>query len=420
MMVLAGSGCRSDAEDGRITIRYMSFGSPQQLAAERQVVDEFEKRHPNVRVRLFLVPDSAYADKLQLMLASRTAPDVMRVDHYYFPALARKEYFLPLEPLIAQEEPGFLDDFVPIAIEEGKWDGRLYGMNVTFGSVMIYYNKKLFTEAGLTDPYTLYRQGRWDWQTFRKTAQALTKRDAGGRPLQFGTNMVQFPRYASVIWNHGGRIANPDITRITMAEDPQAIKGMQEYADLRWVYGCAPTPADSALSAFTFESGKIAMNWGWAGESPRYRKNIKSFAWDIAPTPSGPEGDATLVKGNQIVIHRESKHPKEAWEFIKFMTGPEAEMLLCGKLRRAVPTRLSVQNDPEYLKADQPPYHTDVFLVSVRRGRTLPIDGRYQEWVQAFNSALSALFDVNKKDAKEALADASRRANVILSGEEGF
>ena len=418
---LSSSGCARPRDPrGRVTIRYMAWGNPEQLAVERRIADEFEKRNPGVRVHLFIVPGSSYTDKLQLMLASRTAPDVMRCDHYYFPALARKEYFLPLDPLAAREPRDFLDDYARLALEEGTWRGTLYGMNVLFGPVLLYFNKKTFAEAGLTDPYALHKRGRWDWQAFVESARALTRRDRGGRAAQFGTNLPGFPMYASVIWNHGGDIMDPAMSRVVMAEDADAQRGVQAYADLRWKHRCAPTPADNALSAFTFESGKIAMHWGWAGESPRFRKNIKSFDWDIAPTPRGPSGDATVVKGNQLVINRETRHPEEAWEFVKYMTGPEAEMLLCGELRRAVPTRRSVLRDPRYLKADQPPYHTDVFLESLRRGRTLPIDWRYQEWSQEFNSALETLFNVNEQTAAQALAEASRRANRVLSGEEGF
>jgi multiple sugar transport system substrate-binding protein len=418
LAALAG-GCAPGARDGRTRIRYMAWGNPEQIAVEKQLVEEFEKRRPDIDVHLFMVPGSSYADKVQLMLASRTAPDVLRVDHYYFPALARKEYFLPLDPLIAREPPGFLEDFTPLAIEEGRWQGTLYGLNVLFGPVMIYYNKSLFQKAGLTDPYELHKQGKWDWETFVKSARALTRYE-GGRAAQFGVNMLQFPLFASMIWNHGGEITDPQIRGITMQDDPDAVRAMQLYADLRWKEHCSPTPAESALSAFTFESGKLAMHWGWAGESPRFRKNIKDFEWDLAPTPSGPAGNATVVKGNQLVIYRETRHPREAWEFAKYVTGPEAELLICGKLRRAVPTRISVQQDPRYLEADQPPFHTDVFLESVKRGRTLPIDWRYQEWIQQFNSAIETLFNVNEHGAETSVREAARRANLVFTGEEGF
>jgi len=85
-----------------------------------------------------------------------------------------------------------------------------------------------------------------------------------------------------------------------------------------------------------------------------------------------------------------------------------------------VPTRLSVQNDPRYLQADQPPYHTDVFLDLVRRGRTLPIDWRYREWSQVYNSATDVLFNVGGVTAAQACQDATNQINALLAGEEGF
>lgn len=418
----AAAGCSrvAEREDGRTVLRYMAWGNPEQLQLEEQICREFEKKNPAVRVHLFMVPGSSYPDKLQLMLASRTAPDVMRVDHYIFPALVRKDYFLPLDSFVAAEPKGFLDDFVKPALDECWWNGKLYALNVLFGAVMIYYNRALVAAANLPDPYRLAREGKWDWDAFVNAATALTKRDSSGRTTQFGTSMAGFPLYSAVVWNRGGEFMNQDMTRFVLADDPRAVQGIQDYADLRWKWKCAPTPADNALSAFTFESGKIAMNWGWAGDTPRYRKNIKDFDWDLAPTPSGPAGDYSVVKGNQLVASRDTLHPELAWEFIKFMTSPETELLVCGKLRRAVPTRLSVQNDPRYLQADAAPHQTDVFLDSVRKGRTLPIDWRYQEWSQEYNAATDVLFNVGGETAAQACRDATDRINALLAGEEGF
>lgn len=398
----------------------MAWGNPEQLAVEREIAAKFEEKHPNIRIHLFMVPSSAYADKLQLMLASRTAPDVMRVDHYNFPALVRKDYFYPLDGFIAAEPKGFLTDFTPTALEECRHNDKLFALNVLFGSIQLYYNKTLFAKAGLPDPYDTFKAGKWDWEAFVAAANALTVRE-GTRTVQFGSTFPAFPQYASVVWNRGGDLMDKAQKHFTLADDPKALEGIQDMADLRWKHHCAPTPADAALSAFTFESGKIAMHWGWAGETPRFRKNIKDkFEWDITSVPRGPAGDTTVVKGNQLVIYRESRHPELAWEFVKFMTGPEAELMLGAKLRRCVPTRLSVQKNPAYLAADKPPFHTDIFLDAVRRGRTLPIDARYQEWVQEYNSATDALFNVGSIDVKQASRNATDRINRLLAGEEGF
>lgn len=397
----------------------MAWGNPEQLQVERQIADAFEATNPKARVHLFLVPGSSYADKLQLMLASRTAPDVMRVDHYMYPALVRKDYFLNLEPFVAAEPKGWTDDFVPAALDECRYQGKLHALNVLFGGVQLYYNKNLFADAKLPDPYDLYKAGKWNWEAFVNSANALTKRE-GDRTVQFGTTFPAFPQWASVIWNRGGEIMDKSLTRFVLGDDPHALEAMQDMADLRWKHHCAPTPADAALSAFTFESGKIAMHWGWSGETPRFRKNIKKFDWDLTGVPSGPAGDTTVIKGNQLVVNKFAEHPELAWEFVKFLTGPEAELILGAKWRRCVPTRLSVQRSPEYLQSQEAPRHTDVFLETVKRGRILPIDARYQEWSQEFSTATDALFNVGGITVQQAARNATDRINRLLAGEEGF
>src|SRR5690349_8503942 len=80
------AGC-APRPGGVAELRYMAWGSPEQLGVEQQLVDEFNRRNSDVRVRLFKVPQSAYLNKAIIMLASRTAPDVIRIDHYNFPDL---------------------------------------------------------------------------------------------------------------------------------------------------------------------------------------------------------------------------------------------------------------------------------------------------------------------------------------------
>src|SRR5690349_4349798 len=173
LLPLLLTGCA--APDGKTQLRYMAWGNPEQLQTEQTIIAEFEKSHPKIHVKLTMVPGSGYQDKLHLMLASRTAPDVMRVDHYYFPELVRKEYFAPLDDFIRQDPDLDPADFFPVALREGRYEGKLYGLNVLFGGIQIYYNKKMFQEARLEDPYALYQQGRWDWDAFLAAARRMTR-----------------------------------------------------------------------------------------------------------------------------------------------------------------------------------------------------------------------------------------------------
>jgi multiple sugar transport system substrate-binding protein len=374
-----------------VTIRYMAWGNPDQLATEKTLIREFERRNPGVRVKLTMVPHSAYHQKLIIMLASHTGPDVGRVDQYYFPALVRDGYFECLDPFVASDGMA-LDDFFPQALEECRYRGKLYAFNVLFGGRVIYYNKTMFERAGVPDPYQQATAGTWTMEAYLDAARRLTKRK-GDVYVQFGTLL---PWIWDVIWAFGGDILDADMERCAI-DTPGGRAALQFLSDLRFKWHVAPSPAEASMAAFTFESGRLGMIFGWAGESPRYRTNIRNFDWDIAPPPAGPAGRVTPVKGNQLFMYSESKHKLEAWRFIKFMTSPQAEMLLCGRLRRAIPTHRSVARDPEYLApVDEsgrrtPPYHVHVFTDVLDYGHQMPIDWKWYYWRPAMDSEIERL-----------------------------
>lgn len=407
--------CRKDDFQG-VTLRYMAWGNPEQLALEKEFCQKFDEKHPGIRVKFFQVPSSSYGDKLKIMLASGTAPDVMRVDHYDFPALASKKFFAPLEPLIQADTSGFsLDDYMPFALEEGFHQGTLYGLNVLAGSIQIYYNKTAFQKAGLADPYELWQQGKWDSAAFLDACQRLTLKDETGRVEQFGCLIPPLPLICTWFYAYGGSALSEDMTRCTM-DSPACREVLKWFYDWRWTYHITPTPAEESMSAFTFQSGRLGMVFGWAGEAPRFRRQITDFEWDVTVLPAGPQGSPAPLKGNQLVIFHKSPHPKEAWEFLKYMTSSEVEMELCVKRRRALPTRKSVLYSEEYLKAMEPPFHNDVFIASAQMGHPVPINERWAEWTMAFNSELQRLW-INEATVDEVVPEIQRQVNKILSEE---
>ena len=416
--MIVASSC-STSPDTRIEIRYMAWGNPEQLAVEQKACNEFMKANPDIKVKLFQVPGSAYTNKMMIMMASHTAPDIMRVDHYNFPDYVRKGYFYDLSKFI-EKDPSFdLTDFYPQAIEEGTFKGRIFGLNVLNGGAIMYYNKTMIKNAGLEDPYELQKRGEWTWDTARDYAIKLTQRGTDGRAKQFGMALPSFTELFPVIWAFGGEILTPDYKKCLLGGEG-SVKAVQFLSDLRWKDKVAPTPQDSALSAFTFESGQIGMVFGYMGNAPRYRSAIKNFEWDICPMPKGPFGDKTTLKGNQLVIYSESKHPDAAWRFAKFLTSPEQELFIQGELRRACPTRKSVAHSERYLHADKAPFNTLVYLSALENGRPVPINERWNEWTTVAKMQLDKVWIDPKADIGGILRETANKVDEVLNSEEGF
>ena len=149
----------------------MAWGNPEQLEVERQMIADFNRKNPDLYVKLFTVPANSYHQKMVMMLASGTAPDVMRVDMYNFPKLAKRNYFYDLTDLAVRDQDFKESDFFPAAISESKTTGRLLGLNVLGGGHVMYYNKTLMKAAGLEDPFVLSQRGEWTFEKFREYAK---------------------------------------------------------------------------------------------------------------------------------------------------------------------------------------------------------------------------------------------------------
>ncbi len=409
----------SGPKDDRIQLRYMAWGNVQQLEIEQRIVDEFNKRNPDVNVRLFKVPGSAYRNKMIVMFASRTAPDVVRVDHFDFPQLAERNYFRDLDDLIAKDPEYNLSDFYPLSIEEGRVNGRIQGINVLFGGGIMFYNKTLLAAEGLEDPYELWKRGEWTYDKVLEYAKKCTKFDSSGRPTQFGINMPPMPFYIGVLQAFGGKFLTDDLQKsgLTM---PESIQAMQWISDLRWKHKCSPTPSQGANSAFSFETGKMAMTFDYVGMSSRYREMVTRFDWDICPMPLGPKGDSFFVKGNQLVMYRETKNPDASWRFMKFMNGPIAERILYIEQRRQSPTRIALAESDDFLKPKEKPFNMDAVALTVSKGKVLPIGPRWQEVMQTVGGELDNLFAGREKDASTAMKRAADSVNRVLAEDPGL
>jgi multiple sugar transport system substrate-binding protein len=413
-------GCRSSSTSNKTEIRYMAWGNPEQLGVEQQLCDVFNLENSDLHVSLLRVPGSAYRSKAVVMLATGTAPDVLRIDHYDFSMLQERAYFKDLTPFTASDPNFHVSDFWPQTIEEGTVKGRLFGLNVLFGGILVYYNQTLIERAGLEDPYALFKRGGWTWDAFRTYAKSMSRPASGGEPETFGALIpTTVSMVAPVIWGFGGDLLTPDHKRCVM-DQPPAVSALQFLADLRIRDHAAPTVSETANSGYPFESGKIGMTFDFMGMAPRYRSVIKDFKWDVAPIPRGPAGGASLLKGNQLVMASCTEHPEAAWRFMRFMTSVRAEDLLYVTLRRCFPTRVAVAESKAYLQSDEPPFHMQAFLDAVRSGRPLPIDDRWPEWTNAVQPHLDELFGGRSQSAGQEMARAARDANKVLAQEPGW
>jgi multiple sugar transport system substrate-binding protein len=177
----------------------------------------------------------------------------------------------------------------------------------------------MFDEAGLD-----YPTRDWDQQTFLEAAQALTKRE-DGRVVQYGFADAPLNMWYW-IWQNGGEVFDNDTNpSVMLLNEPAALESVKWYFDLSLVHGVAPTLPELMQSGGQqelFAGGRVAMLADLRGAT-QVLNQITDFEWGMTELPRGKEGRATVFNWAGYSITAGSAHPEEAWEFLKWIAGPE-------------------------------------------------------------------------------------------------
>jgi len=412
-------GCGRQADNGAVTLRLVSWGNEREEKSLRSLLADFEKLHPNIKVELQITPHARVFDKLMISTAGGRPPDVSRVSSLWFHPCAAKGLFEDLGPYVARDETFDLSDFYPQAVEGwGRYRKTLYAIPTDIDVYAMYYNKDMFDRCAVP-----YPDWSWDWMKYLEVAKELTSQPYQGRDFKsrpsmsasrpnrtWGTAVDQF--WQSYVYQNGGSILSDNLTRCTLSERP-AYEAIQWVSDLINKHHVAPTAEESAeVGALKlFEQGKIGMyiSGSWAAEL-QFAKDKISFDYDVAPLPRAKK------RATFIAILSRSKHKKEAWELVKWMTGPEYQ-------RRAamdsqiIPSRRSVAESGAYLKQTKPPKHRGVFLDMIKYGRPTPPVSVSQEMTEIMNAEISLAL-LGKKSAKDACEKVKPVIDQLLRHQE--
>jgi len=161
-----------------------------------------------------------------------------------------------------------------------------------------------------------------------------------------------------------------------------------------------------------FASQKLAMVMDGPWNFPRYRE-MKDIDCAVAPLPAGPAGRATYLAGEQLAIFRQSKHPREAWTFVRWILEPRIQAMF--SMRSGyLPVRLSVLELEEYREflKKNPTLKVFVEQMTFGRARRTP-DYHRVEINRAVAKAIEKTM-LGRENPQCALGEAAAKANELL------
>lgn len=305
-------------EEGELRVFVCCPGGEADLKIRDEINKAFEANHPGVKIKQEVLPAGTnYFEKLQTLIAAGNVPDVFDMWEGFVQPYAEAGHLLELDPFLEASGVG-KDQFEPRILELNSWNGKLYSFPIEYipYPAALFYNKKLFQEAGLQPP-----DSTWNWNTVRDAALKLTKR-SGDRVEQWGIlfDYNFYPTWLSFIWANGGDFFTPDQTKCAVT-DPPATQALQFWADLVTKDQVAPPPA--ILQGFNgaangFKSGKVAMYLGAGWEAPEFDAT-RGLDYGIVPVPMSLNGGrATYLMNLTWAISSKTKMKRTAWEYVLY------------------------------------------------------------------------------------------------------
>jgi multiple sugar transport system substrate-binding protein len=364
LAVAAGCGSSPSVKEastnGKATLTY-GLWDQTQVPAMKKIIAEFNKGNPKITVRIVLTPWDSYWTKLQTAATGGAAPDVFWMTQDSFKLYASGGVLLRLDDLIKRDHIN-MNDYVQSVVDGFTWKGGHFGLPKDTNSFGVFYNKKLFSEAGLRFP-----DSSWTWNDLVTVARRLTNEKKNVYGVAAPLTDVQ--GYYLTIPQANGYVISPD-GRKSGYDDPRTRNGIEFWTDLINKYHASPslqqmTDTD-ALTMFT--SGKTAMYYAgsWDPVAINAVPYTKANA-DVAPLPKGLN-NTFYANGLGNVVYAKTKYPTEAWKFTKFLGSKRA-----ADIQAATGTVIpAYKGESAAYARSMPHFHMQNFIDQLPNGKTFP------------------------------------------------
>src|SRR5207245_1816773 len=149
LLLCAALGCRGDARGG-VEVELWAMGREGEVVA--QLMPEFERRHPSLRVRVQQIPWSAAHEKLLTAYVGGAMPDVFQAGNTWLPELVALGALEPLDERLARSASVARGDYFPGILDTNVIDGVTWGLPWYVDTRVLFYRIDLLAEAGYPEP----------------------------------------------------------------------------------------------------------------------------------------------------------------------------------------------------------------------------------------------------------------------------
>ena len=341
------TGCKSSQDIEEII--FSSWGSITEVGIIKEIISDYEAENPNIKIRFMHIPQN-YFQKIHLLFASRTAPDVVFINNQY----------LPIYSNYLEDLSGFVNkkDFYPQALDALSYDEKLLAIPRDVSNLVFYINTDLIGKL----------DSSWSIEDLLQYSQKVKGSNA------YGVSYEEELYYLLPYLAYYGESFDKDF-------DFDKSKGVGFYKALRDEHKVAPTKSQvgSLTLAQLFLDEKLAMYLSGRWMYPIISQRA-DFNWIVMNFPYGKQGQPCDASG--WAISKDSKHKDAALEFINYLASERVaeEFFQTGLI---VPARRS-----EKFFIEDNIHNEKIFLEVLKKSKSFCVDRNFKKYNDKINKEL--------------------------------
>lgn len=357
------------------TVTWAMWGSPEEITTHQNVADAFMAQNADIEIEIWSQPWGDYFTKIQTLWAAGDAsviPDVMFLSPIQ--SYAADGVLEPLNSYIgATNYP--IDDYWPSLLEFGIYDSQIYGLPRDIGLEVLYYNKDIFDEVGMS-----YPDDSWTWDDLLAAAEQITDVTSSGRVVRHALGM-EGGKYQLWVGQNGGSILddmrNP--SACTLAE-PAALEAIEFFAGMMNENhamrdaNLGQAGGDSAV----FQSGQAAMIIQNASRVSAFNTAGMNYDVAVVPIPEGGQRSAS-AGGAAWTMSSFSDDKDAAWTFLSWLQGSDGGQAIYTASGEILPALQSTAKSDAFMGASDSPANRAAFITEGENAKVGRI-GYFAEW----------------------------------------
>ncbi len=316
--LVTGCGSNSPAKSKEpVTIEFWhTYSDKEEKVFNEQVIPLFEKKYPNIKVKLTRMPTEGLKQQVIAAAAGDAVPDLMRMDIVWLPEFAKLGALMSLD-----DKQGFADlkaKVFPGPLATNQYKGKYYGLPLNTNTKVAIYNKALLAELGLSEPPKTF-------DDLIKASETLKDKGKWGIGYSGTAPWGSLPYF----WSLGGKITDDKYTKASgYLNSAESVAALEQI--VKWYKDGIIGPSLLGKEPSTWDGIKKGQ-YLMIDDGPWFYSILgdEVVKGTVAtPFPSGKGGSLSVVGGENLVIFKNSKHPNEGWTFMQFLLTDEPQTIM--------------------------------------------------------------------------------------------